>query len=502
MQYEELLKDPKKLLEELVNLRKEVMEEGNETFKRWEPNIERDMFRDSALNLACYLALRRRDIRELQKALMAIGLSSLGRLESRVIHNLDLVISNLSRIIGENTEKTADSLYTKASMMGMKMLDDNSQQILGDTTDGRYTRIMVTLPTEAGRNYQLIRDLMDEGMDIARINCAHDDETVWSKMVDNIKKAEKELNGQCKILFDIAGPKVRINRILTTLKNPKVGIGDAFFLTGNDILKEYENMDIICGCSNPEIIPGLKKGEPVYFDDGEIEGRVEKTTDDGVVVRVKKTLKTSVRLKAEKGLNFPDSAFKLNILTDKDKQDLDFATKHGDIINFSFVKDVDDVKLCQEELEKRAGKENASSIAMMVKIETVQAVQNLSEIIMQGASKNPFSVMIARGDLAVELGYIRLSEIQEELMWICEAASVPVVWATQVLEGLVKSAIPSRAEITDAAMSARAEGVMLNKGEFIRDGVQALDEILKRMQAHQYKKTAKLRPLSIANEKE
>jgi pyruvate kinase len=103
--------------------------------------------------------------------------------------------------------------------------------------------------------------------------------------------------------------------------------------------------------------------------------------------------------------------------------------------------------------------------------------------------------MIARGDLAVECGYERMAEIQEEILWVCEAAHMPVVWATQVLENLAKTGMPSRAEITDAAMGERAECVMLNKGPYLCDAVAALDDILQRMQGHQTKKSAMLRRL-------
>src|SRR5512142_2458732 len=104
-------------------------------------------------------------------------------------------------------------------------------------------------------------------------------------------------------------------------------------------------------------------------------------------------------------------------------------------------------------------------------------------------------VMIARGDLAVECGYERTGELQEEILWIAEAAHVPVIWATQVLERLARTGRPSRAEITDAAMGVRAECVMLNKGPHIVDAVTTLDDILRRMADHHYKKTALLRPL-------
>jgi pyruvate kinase len=106
-------------------------------------------------------------------------------------------------------------------------------------------------------------------------------------------------------------------------------------------------------------------------------------------------------------------------------------------------------------------------------------------------------VMIARGDLAVECGWERLAEVQEEILWICEAAHVPVVWATQVLETVAKDGRPSRAEITDAAMGQRAECVMLNKGPHILDAIRILDNILRRMQEHQRKKRTLLRRLAF-----
>ena len=106
--------------------------------------------------------------------------------------------------------------------------------------------------------------------------------------------------------------------------------------------------------------------------------------------------------------------------------------------------------------------------------------------------------MIARGDLAVEAGFERLAELQEEILWLCQAAHLPVVWATQVLDSLAKEGLPTRAEVTDAAMSERAECVMLNKGPFVVEAVRTLDDILGRMESHQHKKTPTLRALGVA----
>ncbi|MCS7003485.1 MAG: pyruvate kinase, partial [Dehalococcoidia bacterium] len=160
---------------------------------------------------------------------------------------------------------------------------------------------------------------------------------------------------------------------------------------------------------------------------------------------------------------------------------------------YSFVQSARDIDLLEAALADAPPR--ARPLSVIAKIETRRAVMNLPEIIVAAAGRRPFGVMIARGDLAVEIGYQRMAEMQEELLWICEAAAIPVIWATQVLESLVKHGTPSRAEMTDAAMAERAECVMLNKGPYIVAGVAALDDVLRRMHAHQLKKTPWLRAL-------
>lgn len=139
--------------------------------------------------------------------------------------------------------------------------------------------------------------------------------------------------------------------------------------------------------------------------------------------------------------------------------------------------------------------EHPERMALVAKIETQLAIRNLPELIVQGAGVQPMAVMIARGDLAVEVGARRLSELQEEILWLCEAAHVPVVWATQVLDTFVRKGTRHRAELTDAAMAERAECVMLNKGPYITDAVSLLDDVLAAMEGHQFKKTSRLRAL-------
>ena len=127
---------------------------------------------------------------------------------------------------------------------------------------------------------------------------------------------------------------------------------------------------------------------------------------------------------------------------------------------------------------------------MIIKVETKRGFKNLPQLILTAMRRYPIAVMIARGDLAVECGWERLAELQEEILWMCEAARVPVIWATQVLDQEAQRGLPSRAEITDAAMSQRADCVMLNKGPHILAAIRTLDNILRRMQTLRRRKTA------------
>jgi pyruvate kinase len=200
------------------------------------------------------------------------------------------------------------------------------------------------------------------------------------------------------------------------------------------------------------------------------------------------------RLKPEKGLNLPDTALGLSPITDKDEADLGTVIRIADMVGYSFVAQAADIDLLDAAVQKHGGE--GRPLGLVAKIERPDAVRNLPALIARSVGRRPFGVMIARGDLAAEIGFERLAEMQEEILWICEAAHVPVIWATQVLEDLVKDGTPSRGEMTDAAMAARAECVMLNKGPEVGAAIDLLDRLLVRMDAHLVKKTAMLRALS------
>lgn len=272
--------------------------------------------------------------------------------------------------------------------------------------------------------------------------------------------------------------------------------GDKIRITRDFDRLPKNDVNFTAGCEIDEIYSQIEVGQAVLYDDGSIESKVIEASTDEFLLEVTKIKGSSVRVHPEKGLNFPNNLFEFEELTEKDQKDIDFACEHADIIGCSFVNSGRDIELIQAEIAKKLG-DNAKKMSLMAKIETVRATRNLPEMIFTAASKNPFSVMIARGDLAAESGYIDLAAFQQEIMWISEAGDIPVVWATEVLDTLVSDGIPTRSEVTDAAEGTRADCIMLNKGDFIREGVNTLNKIIERMEPIQYKKTPILGKLKL-----
>ncbi|MFC3418751.1 pyruvate kinase [Salinicoccus hispanicus] len=490
-------KDAQILFREVMDVRASVRQEGDALFSEWSRNGIREVYRNSARNLAYYMAFRSKDMRELQEKLIPWGLSSLGRLEADVMGTLNAVVCTLGHITGEDVGdidyRSSDSFLERK-----QALRKNSDEIFGPAHEGRDTRILVTMPSEAGGDYNLVRQLVESGMNMARINCAHDDASVWSGMIENIRKAADETGLSCRILMDISGPKIRTRHLLTSKRNPKLDVGERFLLSGDESMTLPQDIEVALNTSVPEMIDRIAVGQNIKMDDGHIEAEAQERVDQGVICEVIRTVKVGgVKVKTEKGINLPDLDFKLPVLTEKDYKDLDFAAQHADAIAFSFIKDMEDIDLIESALCERLAR-GSEDLPIIAKIETPEGIRNLPDIIQRAAGARPFGVMLARGDLAVEIGYERLSEIQEEVLWICEAAHVPVIWATQVVESLVKTGIPTRSEISDVVAGSRTECIMLNKGEYIADGVQVVADILGKFEDHHYKKTAMLRSLSIA----
>ncbi len=480
------------LLKTLQELRQSVEQEGRELYEKWRPNITQRSFTISGLNLAHYLILRHHDLRPIQRSLMPLGLSSLGRCEGRVMENLDATIAALGTICQADLEKLPKPPSTRTFFRGERLLDRQTQELLGKSSSERRVRIMVTLPSDAAENYEFFVKILQGGVNCVRINCAHDSPKEWEAMIDNLRWAESETGKSCKLLMDLGGIQPRTADVITPENENRLHLGDRLFMSKNKPQPNGE-FPFQTRCTIPEILDQVREGHTVWIDDGELGSRVKSVQEDGVILEVIQARpKKGEKLKNDKGMNFPDTEVYFDSLTEKDLQDLDFIADHTDIIGYSFVQEASDIKRLQQELEAR---NPGHEIGLIAKIETQVAIKNLPELIVQAAGHQPFGVMIARGDLAVQIGYQRLAEMQEEIMWMCEAAHIPVIWATQVLEHLAKTGIPLRSEVTDAAMAQRSECVMLNKGPFIEEAVTILDDVLTRMQAHQMKKTPQLRAL-------
>jgi pyruvate kinase len=444
---------------------------------------------------------------------------------------VEAVLNVLHRLVGRAEEIPPADSAEVGFADGKALLDRNTRALLGPQPASRGVRIMVTMPGEAAHDYHLVRELLASGMDLMRINCARDDADTWLRMIGHLERARQELDRDCRILMDLAGPKLRTgpieagpqvikwrphrsgltSRLFNRAKVAKLSTkaqsitlkpGDTLVLTrtlqpGRPATYDDHGRLLspaTIGVTLPEVFSDVRAGEAVWLDDGKIGGIIRARDEARIEVEITHARPTGEKLKADKGINLPDSYLHLPALTAKDIADLPFIAKHADLIGYSFVRSETDVYDLQTQLRKL----DAKQLGIVLKIETRGAFERLPNLMLAAMRSPAAGVMIARGDLAVECGYQRLAEVQEEILWIAEAAHMPVVWATQVLERLAKDGLPSRAEITDAAMGERAECVMLNKGPYIVSAVRLLDDILRRMQTHQSKKSSRLRQLKLA----
>ena len=228
-------------------------------------------------------------------------------------------------------------------------------------------------------------------------------------------------------------------------------------------------------CTYPHILDQVKVGHRVFIDDGKIEGIVRSSNEEYLELEIVSPHGIIAKIKSNKGMNFPDSGIKTPALTQEDIKNLDFIVKHADMVGLSFVHGPHDIYDLHKELTRR----NRADMGIIAKIETSDSVHNLARTLIAGLDLPKFAVLIARGDLAVEVGFENLAFIQEDILCLCEAAHIPVVLATQILESLTESGLRSRPEIADALiMGRRAECVMLSNGPNILEAVRTLARLL------------------------
>ncbi len=559
-------------------------------------------YQKSARNLIHYKEFRNHDLRKIQKKLKNLGLSRLANSGGHQLASLLKTKLILEKLLGKDSPNTKSGLSIKN---GKKLLTNHTKELLGYRSKNRRVRIMVTQPTDAANNPQMVHEMVKSGMNCARINCAHDNPQTWKKIIDNVKAASKSQGRKIKISMDLAGPKIRTGAITPGPKvrkfrperddignvvnpalivftakvneesdphelpvNPEwfeklevddkitlidtrekkrilkvihktedkvyvncyetsyIGTGteltcnkihspttvgelppieQSILLRTNDFLTVHkdqspgqpaifdEDGNILrqahISCQLPEVFSSIKVGEAVLFDDGKIESVITEASAESFTVKITRAKEAGSKLKAEKGINFPTTDIPISGLTEKDKKDMPFIVEHADIVNFSFVNSKEDV----QELIDLLTKLNAiDKLSIILKIETQRAFDNLTEILLTAMKTKYIGVMIARGDLAVETGWDNIGRVQKEILSLCNAAHIPVVWATQVLENLAKKGLPSRSEITDATSSLKAECVMLNKGPYINEAIQLLDKILSDMEKYNEKSESML----------
>lgn len=432
----------------------------------------------SALNLLHYLALRSVDISDLQGALHVRGLSTIANAEGYVQHQLRVIANHLGITTGQNESPCDHSA-------AQRILAHRTQQLFGFEQQEKRPSIMVTFQSSFAHDFITVKKILKAGMNIARINCAHNDEKTWLRMVQNVREVSTFTGIGCRIYMDLAGPKIR-----TRIRNKKERIvveeEDTILLTDREGVKS--KLPVV-ECTVPGISRQLKDGDRVFFDDGLIETRVTGFAKEGVELEVVRVASKKPFLKNEKGINFPDSRLSLAALSDFDRRCLPFIKEHTDIIGLSFIRDVSDL----DEIYSRVGDQ-----PVILKIETPEAFKNLPFLLLKAMQRPVFGVMIARGDLAVELGFEQISQAQEDIMGMCRAAHTPVVYATQILENMNKKGLPTRAEITDASYGVNADCVMVNKGEHVARVVRSLREILEKKTMQFSKHHPVFRPMNIA----
>ncbi|MBS4189620.1 hypothetical protein KHA94_05265 [Bacillus sp. FJAT-49705] len=464
-----------KLNYSLVNKLSDIHDEIEKTCIPFIKENSSELF--SLSNLIAYLSLRNNDLSKIQSNLLQEGLASFHDIHPHVQYSIQKMLNNLNK-------KDIQKKYLLDTHLSNQINEERVKRLFGS----KIPSIMVTLHSSMIDNPKIIKDLLYHGMSIARINCAHDSPQIWKKLVQHVRDAEKEIGRdepQCKIHMELAGPKIRVKKIIepeytsAVDEKPyfKVVPGDYItIIKKNHALNSITDQTKVITINVTGALTNVRLKDSIYFHDGKIVGEICSITDDWVRIKILYTNKKMAKLREEHGINLPDSFvhFILSAITEEDLKNLPIIYDLSDSIGLSFVHFPRDLAKFRMHLDSLPQKK----ISVIAKIETKEAVQNLSKIIIEGLAFDSFGIMIARGDLAVELGLNQLAFIQEEILNLCRAAHTPIIWATGVLENQTKKGMPLRSEITDAYMGLRADCIMLNKGEFIIESVKTLNELI------------------------
>ncbi|MDR0983305.1 MAG: pyruvate kinase [Culturomica sp.] len=322
------------------------------------------------------------------------------------------------------------------------------------------TKIVATISFKISQP-EMIKKMVDAGVDVFRMNTAHQSLDEAAKIVEIVRSVSEDV----ALLIDTKGPEIRTKLISQPIEVKK---GDVLYMTGNDELTGYEPLVHVSYAKFPQEI---KEGYHIFVDDGDIEFVVVEQLPDLLKIEAC----NNGFLKDKKSINVPGSSFRLNSLNDKDKAFIDFAIKHDiDFIAHSFVRNKDDVMAIQEILDA-----HASKIKIIAKIENQEGIDNLDEIL-----DHAYGVMVARGDLAIEISAERIPQVQNYIVKKCIESKKPVIVATQMLQSMLDHPRPTRAEVGDIASAVfmGTDAVMLSGetayGDFPLESVQTMARIV------------------------
>ncbi|MBU1049065.1 pyruvate kinase [Candidatus Bipolaricaulota bacterium] len=329
------------------------------------------------------------------------------------------------------------------------------------------TKIICTIGP-ASCSPDVVRSLIDEGMDIARINCSHGTHADHEALIKQVRQIATEANAVVAIMADLQGPKLRVGQ----LKKPlSLHVGDWVSFTD----QKADGSCHVLPFPHPEVIAGARVGQRLLVDDGAIELEIREIRPDTLICIVV----VGGVVSSHKGVAVPDGVIAISALTDKDREDTAFAVAQGvDFLALSFVRSPEDVHELRALLQSHGGA--GERVHIIAKIESRHAVKRFDEIL-------PLvnAVMVARGDLGVELSPQEVPFHQKEIIRRCNWAGIPVITATQMLQSMIENPRPTRAEASDVANAILdgTDAVMLSAetaaGKFPVESVRMIREISK-----------------------
>ncbi len=331
------------------------------------------------------------------------------------------------------------------------------------------TKIVATIGP-ATESEEMLSKLLLAGMNVMRLNFSHGDFDEHQNRVNNLRKAMEKTGKRAAILQDLGGPKIRIGNFST--ESIMLKVGQTFTLTTDESVIGDEKRVYV---NYPLLPKEVKPGHIIFLHDGKKKLEVKEVKGKEVVCKVL----VGGDIKGRRGVNLPDSDLSIKSLTDKDLKDLEFGIKNKvDFIALSFVRRPSDIVELREILKKKK-----SNVGIIAKIETPQAISNIDEII-----SLVDGIMIARGDLAIEVPFQKVPSYQKMMIKKCNDAGKPVITATQMLESMIKSPVATRAEVSDVANAILdgTDAIMLSEettlGEFPVNAVTVMSTIAKEME--------------------